>query len=145
MATEVKVIRLEEVKAHNIGRGAEKSVWTVIHDKVYDVTKFLDEVSRRKKLTQKCSFLQGYWILDKSQNICVKNAWFKNPSYLKKIVLELFQNWSKVVPKLSQSCAKVILKLCQSCHKGISKMSQSCPQVVSKLSQSCPWVPKCVA
>jgi len=43
MATEVKVIRLEEVKAHNIGRGAEKSVWTVIHDKVYDVTKFLDE------------------------------------------------------------------------------------------------------
>ena len=48
MATEVKVIRLEEVKAHNIGRGAEKSVWTVIHDKVYDVTKFLDEVSRRK-------------------------------------------------------------------------------------------------
>ena len=83
MATEVKVIRLEEVKAHNIGRGAEKSVWTVIHDKVYDVTKFLDEVSRRKKLTQKCSFLQGYWILDKSQNICVKNARFKNPSYLK--------------------------------------------------------------
>lgn len=43
MASEVKVIRLEEVKAHNIGRGAEKSVWTVIHDKVYDVTKFLDE------------------------------------------------------------------------------------------------------
>merc|ERR1712039_403760 len=38
-----KVIRLEEVKAHNIGRGAEKSVWTVIHDNVYDVTKFLDE------------------------------------------------------------------------------------------------------
>ena len=45
MASEVKVIRLEEVKEHNIGRGADKSVWTVIHDKVYDVTKFLDEVS----------------------------------------------------------------------------------------------------
>ena len=73
-----------------------------------------------------------------------KNARFKNPSYLKKIVLELFQSWPKVVPKLSQSCAKVISKLCQSCHKGISKMSQSCPQVVSKLSQSCPLVPKCV-
>ena len=47
MASEVKVIRLEEVKEHNIGRGADKSVWTVIHDKVYDVTKFLDEVSQR--------------------------------------------------------------------------------------------------
>merc|ERR1712032_897258 len=34
---------LEEVKEHNIGRGANKSVWTVIHDKVYDITKFLDE------------------------------------------------------------------------------------------------------
>ena len=55
----MKVIRLEEVKAHNIGRGAEKSVWTVIHDKVYDVTKFLDEVSRRKKGTYICSLLHG--------------------------------------------------------------------------------------
>ena len=36
---------LEEVSQHNEGRGANKSVWTVIHDKVYDVTKFLDEVS----------------------------------------------------------------------------------------------------
>jgi len=43
MASEVKVLRLEEVKQHNIGRGADKSVWTIIHDKVYDVTKFLDE------------------------------------------------------------------------------------------------------
>lgn len=34
---------LEEVSKHNEGRGANKSVWTVIHDKVYDVTKFLDE------------------------------------------------------------------------------------------------------
>ena len=45
MASEVKVFRLEEVKEHNVGRGADKSVWTIIHDKVYDVTKFLDEVS----------------------------------------------------------------------------------------------------
>ena len=36
---------LEEVSKHNEGRGANKSVWTVIHDNVYDVTKFLDEVS----------------------------------------------------------------------------------------------------
>ena len=41
---EVKVFRLEEVKEHNVGKGAKRSVWTVIHDKVYDVTKFLDEV-----------------------------------------------------------------------------------------------------
>jgi len=40
---EVKVFRLEEVKEHNVGKGAKRSVWTVIHDKVYDVTKFLDE------------------------------------------------------------------------------------------------------
>ena len=25
-------------------RGEKKSIWMVIHDKVYDVTKFLDEV-----------------------------------------------------------------------------------------------------
>ena len=48
MASEVKVFRLEEVKEHNVGRGAEKSVWTIIHDKVYDVTKFLDEVGTRQ-------------------------------------------------------------------------------------------------
>lgn len=36
-----KVLRLAEVKEHNNG----KSTWLVIHDKVYDVTKFLDEVS----------------------------------------------------------------------------------------------------
>ena len=41
----VQKYSLEEVAKHNEGRGANKSVWTVIHDKVYDVTKFLDEVS----------------------------------------------------------------------------------------------------
>ena len=36
---------LEEVKKHNVSKGEGKSVWVVIHDKVYDITKFLDEVS----------------------------------------------------------------------------------------------------
>lgn len=40
MASGAKVFRLEEIKAHNTG----KSTWLVIHDKVYDCTKFLDEV-----------------------------------------------------------------------------------------------------
>jgi len=37
-----KVFSLEEVKRHAKG-GPEKDVWIVIHDNVYDVTKFLDE------------------------------------------------------------------------------------------------------
>ena len=39
-----KFYSLEEVSEHNKGRGEDKSIWMVIHDKVYDVTKFLDEV-----------------------------------------------------------------------------------------------------
>ena len=42
---QVKVYKLVEVAEHNKSKGAEKSIWTVIHDKVYDITKFLDEVS----------------------------------------------------------------------------------------------------
>lgn len=38
-----KVFTLEEVQKHKSAKGEEKSVWFVIHDKVYDVTKFLDE------------------------------------------------------------------------------------------------------
>merc|ERR1711997_1196137 len=38
-----KVFRLAEVKEHNIGKGETKTIWVVIHDKVYDITKFLDE------------------------------------------------------------------------------------------------------
>lgn len=34
-----KVYRLEEVKEHN----SPQSAWIIIHDRVYDVTKFLDE------------------------------------------------------------------------------------------------------
>ena len=41
---ELKVFSLEEVKKHNKARGEDKSIWMVIHDSVYDVTKFLDEV-----------------------------------------------------------------------------------------------------
>lgn len=41
MAEEVKKITLEEVKSHNVAG----SSWLVIHNKVFDVTKFLDEVS----------------------------------------------------------------------------------------------------
>jgi len=39
MASEKKVIRAEEVKNHK----DSKSTWMIIHNHVYDVTKFLDE------------------------------------------------------------------------------------------------------
>ena len=47
MASEadVKVFKLEEVKEHNKSKGEDRSIWVVIHDKVYDITKFLDEVN----------------------------------------------------------------------------------------------------
>ena len=38
---ESKQFTLEEVAEHN----SRKSAWLIIHDKVYDVTKFLEEVS----------------------------------------------------------------------------------------------------
>lgn len=41
MSTEVKTYSLQEVAEHN----EKKSVWIVVHDNVYDVTPFLDEVS----------------------------------------------------------------------------------------------------
>lgn len=37
---ELKTYSLEEVNQHN----EKKSVWIIIHDAVYDVTPFLDEV-----------------------------------------------------------------------------------------------------
>ena len=40
-----KVITLEEVQKHKSGKGEDKSVWFVIHDKVYDVSAFLEDVS----------------------------------------------------------------------------------------------------
>ena len=42
--TEAKIFKLEEVKEHNKSKGEDRSIWVVIHDKVYDITKFLDEV-----------------------------------------------------------------------------------------------------
>ena len=41
---DAKYFSLEEVSNHNKSRGEDRSIWMVIHDKVYDVTKFLDEV-----------------------------------------------------------------------------------------------------
>ena len=40
----VNVIRMEEVRKHE---GDKESVWFVIHDKVYDVSDFLEDVSER--------------------------------------------------------------------------------------------------
>ena len=37
----LKLISLEELKSHN----NSTSIWLAIHDKVYDVTKFLEEVT----------------------------------------------------------------------------------------------------
>ena len=39
-----KLFSLKEVEEHNSSNKTEKSVWLVIHDQVFDVTKFLDEV-----------------------------------------------------------------------------------------------------
>eukprot|EP00088_Acartia_fossae_P030642 TRINITY_DN31630_c0_g1_i1.p1 TRINITY_DN31630_c0_g1~~TRINITY_DN31630_c0_g1_i1.p1 ORF type:complete len:138 (-),score=29.11 TRINITY_DN31630_c0_g1_i1:56-469(-) len=43
MASEAKVFKLSEVADHNKSKGEDKTIWIVIHDKVYDITKFLDE------------------------------------------------------------------------------------------------------
>lgn len=44
MSTETKTYSLAEVAKHN----SNKSVWFVIHNNIYDVTEFLNEVSREK-------------------------------------------------------------------------------------------------
>lgn len=41
------MFKLTEVAEHNKSKGDQKSIWVVIHDKVYDITKFLDEVTQR--------------------------------------------------------------------------------------------------
>merc|ERR1719427_2151213 len=43
----LKVFSMEEVEKHTEAKGEDKSIWTVIHDKVYDVTKFLDESDKK--------------------------------------------------------------------------------------------------
>ena len=40
--SDVKYYTLEEVQAHNMS----KDTWLIIHDKVYDITSFLEEVRR---------------------------------------------------------------------------------------------------
>ena len=50
---EAKYFSLEEVSNHNKSRGEDRSIWMVIHDKVYDVTKFLDEVKVIVNVTQR--------------------------------------------------------------------------------------------
>ena len=44
MSSEPKIYKLSEVAEHNKSKGDSKSIWVVIHDKVYDITKFMDEV-----------------------------------------------------------------------------------------------------
>jgi len=43
MSSETKIYKLSEVAEHNKSKGDSKSIWVVIHDKVYDITKFMDE------------------------------------------------------------------------------------------------------
>ena len=57
----MKLIRREEVEKHNVGRGPEKSVWTIIHDKVYNVTKFLDEVRTAGAVERSNAPLAASW------------------------------------------------------------------------------------
>ncbi len=40
----MKTYTLAEVEDHKVAKGDHKDVWIVLHDKVYDVSKFLDEV-----------------------------------------------------------------------------------------------------
>ena len=47
-----KLISMKEVEEHN-SVGGQKSIWMVIHDKVYDVTNFLDEVRSYSNLQLK--------------------------------------------------------------------------------------------
>ena len=57
-------IRLGEVAEHTLPCGEEKSIWMVIHDKVYDVTKFLHEVrgsSRRHGSNDVFSSIPEEW------------------------------------------------------------------------------------
>lgn len=46
MSSEVKTYSLAEIKAHN----TNKSSWIVIHNNIYDVTEFLNEVGSSQKL-----------------------------------------------------------------------------------------------
>ena len=41
-----KLFSLKEVEVHNAKEEDSKAVWIVIHDKVYDISNFLDEVGK---------------------------------------------------------------------------------------------------
>ena len=57
-----RTITLEEVKNH---KGAS-SCWIIIHNKVYDVTKFLDEVRSQvmELWSRNCLLISGYLVID---------------------------------------------------------------------------------
>lgn len=50
---------LEEVKRHKVAKGEQKDVWIVLHDKVYDVSKFLDEVRLLDRMSFNVSIKQN--------------------------------------------------------------------------------------
>ena len=52
-----KLISMKEVEEHN-SVGGQKSIWMVIHDKVYDVTNFLDEVKSYSNLQLKSLYFK---------------------------------------------------------------------------------------
>eukprot|EP00095_Tigriopus_kingsejongensis_P001762 maker-scaffold183_size276960-snap-gene-1.30 protein:Tk01762 transcript:maker-scaffold183_size276960-snap-gene-1.30-mRNA-1 annotation:"cytochrome b5" len=43
MTTELQQYSLAQVSEHRQAKGSTQSIWIVLHDKVYDVSKFLDE------------------------------------------------------------------------------------------------------
>ena len=71
MASEVKVFRLADVALHNKSKGEDRSIWTVIHDKVYDITKFLDEVTCdwREKKQNLLEFFDLFSILEGKKSL----------------------------------------------------------------------------
>lgn len=56
-----KLISMKEVEEHN-SMGGQKSIWMVIHDKVYDVTNFLDEVKSYSNLQLKSLILRPCYV-----------------------------------------------------------------------------------
>lgn len=51
-AEDVKYYTLEEISAHSVSSDS----WLIIHDKVYDITSFLEEVRNKKSSTSRLCF-----------------------------------------------------------------------------------------